>query len=129
MILRDVIYIGIGSGIGGILRFLSSRIPLPLSITSHFPIHTLLTNIIGSLVLGALTGWLITRGDLPEHYKLGLTMGLCGGFTTFSTLALDGWKLLEKGANLSFFLYVILSLLLGILAVWAGILLGRYLSH
>lgn len=88
--------------------------------------HTLLTNLLGSLLLGLLTGWILSRGDLPSHYRLGLTAGLCGGFTTYSTFALDIWSLIDSGAILTALLYIVLSLLLGVFAILAGILITTH---
>lgn len=123
--LRDIIYIGIGSGIGGILRYLFSYLPLPSGMANSLPIHTMTANVIGALLLGTLTGWLVTRPDISTHLRLALTVGLCGGFTTYSTFALESWRLIDKGYLLSALLYISLSLLLGTIAVWGGVLLGH----
>src|SRR6056297_2238572 len=71
---------------------------------SH-PIRTLLANAIASLLLGFITYISFTAFDLPDTVKLGLTVGFCGGLSTFSTFSAESIQLLQEGTLLSFFLY------------------------
>lgn len=116
--LRLLMMVGIGSFFGGILRFLISLIPLG-QWRGDFPIWTLCINILGCFALGILVAY----GNsvvISRELRLALTVGLCGGFTTFSTFSLESLFLLELGRIGLFSLYVFLSITLGILAAWSG---------
>lgn len=90
---------------------------------AFLPWHTLLINVSGSLLLGLLVGWLqMARLALPV--RLGLTVGLCGGFTTFSLLAYESVMLLRIGHLLAPLTYLSLTLTLGPLAMLAGLWLS-----
>ena len=84
-----------------------------------FPFGTFVVNIVGSLLIGFLVGW-VNRGVLVPEMKLLLVTGFCGGFTTFSTFANESFAMLKVGDALLSALYVALSVFLGILAVWLG---------
>lgn len=78
----------------------------------------------GSFLIGLFYAW-SARFNLPTEIRLLLTTGLCGGFTTFSTFSNDGLTLLKQGYGSLFLLYVLLSIVLGILAALGGNLCGR----
>jgi len=92
--------------------------------TCHFPIGTLLCNILGCLLIGLFNG-LSARFGWSSEARLMLTVGLCGGFTTFSTFSNEGLSLLQTGSYGTYTLYATLSIILGIGAV----LLGAAISH
>jgi CrcB protein len=90
-----------------------------------FPFATFGINIAGSLLIGLLFG-LSQRGYLVMHdWLMFLTVGICGGFTTFSTFSLENLILLREGDYMNFMIYAFGSLLLGLLAVWAGYWLAK----
>lgn len=117
--LRSVLIVGLGGFIGSVLRFLVTRW-FQVQTASQFPWGTFAVNIIGSLVIGLVFG-LSEKGNLltPE-WRLFLTVGLCGGFTTFSSLTNDAFILLHGREFLWVTIYVSLSFFLGLLAVFAG---------
>lgn len=98
----------------GLGYWLTARLP------ADFPLSTLLINLIGSILLGFLTGFGIERGRLPEAWRVPLTVGFIGSFTTFSTWSVDTVLLLDAGHGVLAVLNVALSLCLGLSAVWVG---------
>ena len=92
--------------------------------SAGFPIGTLVINVLGSLLLGFLFRVLVQSGVSPE-LRVGLTIGFCGGFTTFSTFSFETATLLEGGSWTRAALYVTGSVLLSLLATFAGFALAR----
>ena len=118
--LRDIVLVGIGSGIGGIFRYLIS---LFIGHTHNgFPWGTFAVNIVGSLLIGILWGLSSRSHTLSPAISLFLMVGFCGGFTTFSTFSKEGLALLQANNYILFSLYAFGSLALGILAVALGYL-------
>ena len=116
---RTILYIGLGSFSGGILRYLLLRL-IQNNSNSTFPFGTLLVNIIGCFVIGILYG-LLKQGKLMNtDLKLFLTVGLCGGFTTFSTFMADNLDLCKSGDVVFVALYLAASLLGGFLMLYFG---------
>ncbi len=119
----------LGGGIGAGLRFVSYRLLCQfIKGEGFYFLATLSVNILGCLLLGLLVGFSSSRAELiPKELILFLGTGLCGGFTTFSTFGIEGLALIEKGELGLFALYVVLSLGLGLLFGFGGLLLGRSL--
>ena len=116
---KTLFFIGLGSFFGGIFRFLLSRFIQSFSIVT-FPAGTLFVNITGCFLIGFLYG-LFERGNvLDGDLRLFLTVGLCGGFTTFSTFMNENFMLLRDQEFFYFILYTTLSIVLGLLAVYLG---------
>ena len=116
---RTLMIAGTGGFIGTILRFLVSRY-FQENTFSLFPWGTLSVNISGSLLIGIFYG-LSERGNfLSPDVRIFLTVGLCGGYTTFSTLANDSFMLLQEKEWLKLSLYTTLSFFLGLVAVYLG---------
>jgi len=117
--LRILLLIGSGSFLGGILRFLTARY-VQNEAMSSFPFGTFVVNILGCLLIGLFYG-LAERGEwMSDDIRMFLTVGFCGGFTTFSTFANENIALLRDGNFLYFALYASLSVFLGLLATFAG---------
>jgi CrcB protein len=116
-------YVGAGGFLGSVLRYLIGLIPAQ---EGGFPYLTLLINILGSMVIGVLTGLASRVGVLDGNLNLFLKVGFCGGFTTFSTFALETQSFFAKGSALSAVLYAALSVLLCVSAVFLGDYLIRY---
>lgn len=120
--MKSILIAGLGGFIGTSLRFIVSRY-FQVTLLSVFPWGTFSVNILGSFFVGILMG-LSEKGDIlsPECY-LFLSIGICGGFTTFSSLSSDAFLLLQNKEFLRFAAYSGLSFFLGLLAVFAGRLL------
>src|SRR6266545_8317798 len=109
--------VGAGSFIGGNARYVVGRW-VGGAVEGRFPLGTLLINVAGSFLLGALGGFLAQRSVAHgDALRLALGVGFCGGFTTFSTLELETHALLEDGSWLPAMLNVVLSMVVGLLAV------------
>lgn len=117
--LKSLLIVGTGGFVGTILRFLVSRY-FQENTFSLFPWGTFTVNIIGSLLIGIFYG-MSERGNLlsPE-IRIFLTVGICGGFTTFSSLTNDAFMLLQEKEWLKVSLYASLSFFLGLVAVYLG---------
>ncbi len=110
---------GSGGLLGTICRFLASRYLFTLFV-STFPFATFIINIAGCLLIGIIFGLTQKSNFLNAEWILFLTVGFCGGFTTFSAFALENLTLLNNGNSFHFALYTGLSIFLGIMATWLG---------
>jgi CrcB protein len=117
--LKEVLLIGLGGFIGSVARYYVSKMNLSVDLFS-IPFGTLLVNVLGSLILGFLTGIVVKSPILTVEWRLFLMVGICGGFTTFSTFTNENLMLIHNGQFLSAALYTGLSLFLGFLAVFIG---------
>ncbi len=114
----------IGAGIGGALRHGVNLAAVRL-FGFDFPYGTLIVNVLGSLLMGLLAGYFAFRMGVPQHMRLFLTTGVLGGFTTFSAFSLDAALLLERHAYWPAAAYMAGSVLLSLLALFAGLSLFR----
>ena len=121
--IRNIIAVGAGSFIGGITRYLVSL--AMKGISKGFPWATLLVNLLGCLIIGLLWGFLSRNASESTSWGLFLTVGLCGGFTTFSTFSKEALTMLQTGQIWGFASYIALSILAGI----ALVALGYYIAH
>lgn len=114
----DCLAVGAGGFIGAVIRWVIGLIPVEMK--SGFPIKTLAVNIIGCFAIGLITAF--AAKFFPDNTRLALFLktGICGGFTTFSTFALETEGLLEKGGKFAAIIYIIASLVCGICAVFLG---------
>ena len=108
-----------GSCLGGIARYLLTRW-VQESTSSSFPYGTLAVNLLGCLAIGMLYGLFDRHGWMEPELRAFLVVGFCGGFTTFSTFALENFAMLRDGDWVPAALYAGASLVLGIGAVWLG---------
>ena len=121
--IRNIIAVGAGSFIGGITRYLVSL--AMKGISKGFPWATLLVNLLGCLIIGLLWGFLSRNASESTSWGLFLTVGLCGGFTTFSTFSKEALTMLQTGQIWGFASYIALSILAGIALVAIGYYIGR----
>lgn len=117
--IKSILIAGTGGFIGTVLRFLVSRY-FQENTFSLFPWGTFTVNIVGSLLIGIFYG-MSERGNLlSPDVRIFLTVGICGGFTTFSSLSNDAFMLLQEKEWLKLSLYASLSFFLGLVAVYLG---------
>jgi CrcB protein len=119
-------YIAVGSAIGGVSRYLVGGLVQRLA-GGTFPSGTLLINITGSFLLGAFLRYGVDTPTLTPELRTLLTVGFCGGYTTFSTFSYETAALLEDGEWSRAALYVSLSVGLSLLATFLGFLAAREL--
>jgi CrcB protein len=117
----------LGGGVGAALRHGVNVVAARLLGTA-FPYATTIENVSGSLLMGLLAGYFAFRGGISQHWQLFLTTGILGGYTTFSTFSLDAALLYERGALGLAALYILLSVLLSIGGLFAGLWFMRYIS-
>jgi fluoride exporter len=116
--MRVCIIVGIGGFLGTVCRYLLTLIPI--SNKSGFPVVTLLINVIGALLIGVLAALAAKYKGVNADLMTFLRVGICGGFTTFSTFALEISNLFGAGKTWMGILYISLSLILSLLAVSLG---------
>ena len=121
--ITNIIAVGAGSFIGGIARYLVSL--AMKGISKGFPWATVLVNLLGCLIIGLLWGFLSRNASESTSWGLFLTVGLCGGFTTFSTFSKEALTMLQTGQIWGFVSYIALSILAGIALVAIGYYLFR----
>jgi CrcB protein len=115
-----ILFIGLGGFVGAILRYGVGGLVQRATPVAAFPFGTLVVNICGCFAIGALAQLIEARGTLHPNARVFLTIGLIGGFTTFSAFAnetLDGFRHGLAGIAIA---NVVLSVALGLAAVWAG---------
>jgi len=117
----------LGGGIGAALRHGVNLAAARLAGTD-FPYGTLTINVLGSLAMGLIAAYFAFRGDASQHWRLFLTTGILGGFTTFSAFSLDVALLYERGELGLAALYVAASVAVSIAALFAGFALVRSFS-
>lgn len=122
--IKNILFVGLGGGLGSIARYLCQRW-LMLNYPHHFPWGTFAVNIAGCLLIGVFWGITFKSFAGNELWKLFLMTGICGGFTTFSAFTLEGVGLLKEQRAGLFFLYIAGSVLLGLLATYAGMKITR----
>jgi CrcB protein len=114
----------IGGGLGSCLRH-AVNVICPRFLGTNFPYHTFIINITGSTIMGLVAGYLAFKGDAAQSWRLFLMTGILGGYTTFSAYSLDSAVLYERGEIGLAALYVVGSVVLSILGLFAGLALVR----
>ena len=114
----------LGGGIGAALRH-GFNLVAARALGTAFPYGTLLINITGSFVMGLVVAYFAFKGDASQHWRLFLTTGILGGYTTFSAFSLDVALLYERGEIGLAALYVLLSVAFSIGGLFAGLALVR----
>lgn len=119
---RSILLVGLGGFLGSVLRYLVAVL-FAGQFSSSFPLATFVVNVAGCFLIGILFA-LSDRGNiLTPEWRVFLTTGFCGGFTTFSTFSYESLKLLQDGELLYLSLNVVLSVVIGFAATYIGILL------
>jgi CrcB protein len=115
----------LGGGLGAALRH-GANVASLRAFGPSFPYGTLLINVTGSLAMGLIAGWFAFRSGASEGWRLFLTTGILGGFTTFSAFSLDFAALMQRNEQMHAALYLVGSVALSILALYAGMALMRW---
>jgi CrcB protein len=124
---KNLLLVGAGGFLGSAARYLVSRLNTRVDWLS-IPLGTLTVNVAGSLLLGFLVGISERSALLTAEWRMFLMVGLCGGFTTFSTFSGENLMLMRNGQFVPLFLYTILSLVLGFGAVFLGYISSKLLN-
>ena len=127
--MQSVLLVFLGAGIGGALRHLVN-LGCARACGTAFPWGTLTVNVLGSLVMGIIAGWLAFKAEAAwaQPLRLFLTTGILGGFTTFSAFSLDAALLWERGDVLLAATYVVGSVVLSLAALGIGLAAVRLLT-
>lgn len=118
--MNHLLLVGLGGFIGSVARWKLGGWLLHLTAQQKFPFSTFAVNVLGCLVIGVLSGMVVRQDMFGPGARLFLFTGLLGGFTTFSAFGLETLYLLRRGDPAMAALYVVASLVGGLLAVWVG---------
>src|SRR3984893_6310476 len=121
-----ILAVAAGGALGSVARYLVG-IGSGKLFGIGFPWGTLIINVTGSFLIGAFVGLFATKWDLPQVARVFLTVGICCGYTTFSTFSLDAWYLIERGQTPASTAYVLGSVVLSVAALVAALHLIRAL--
>jgi CrcB protein len=117
----------LGGGLGAALRH-GMNLAVARLFGTSFPYGTLIVNVSGSVVMGLIAGYFAFRGGASQHWRLFLTTGILGGYTTFSAFSLDAVLLWERHELVSAAVYVGGSVGLSIIGLFGGLILVRHLA-
>ena len=112
----NFVFVGLGGALGAIGRYAISMIP----IKTEFPFLTLITNILGAVLIGFISGMVSAKQDVSQNAVLFWKTGVCGGFTTFSTFSLEAYELFEKGSTILGLVYAVVSVVSCIFGIVCG---------
>lgn len=121
--MKQILIVGLGGFIGTVARYLVSKLNTSLNFM-NLPVGTLLVNLLGSLLIGFIAGLFLRKSFADDNLRLFLMVGVCGGFTTFSTFSHEHLLFLQDGKILTALIYMFGSLILGVLAVLLGYILA-----
>ena len=122
-VILDCFFVGLGGFVGSVLRYLVSLAPIRHE--SGFPLVTLGINVLGAFLLGLIMVTAGRNSGIDPRTLLFLKVGVCGGFTTFSTFALEAHTLISGGKPAVALLYMLLSVVLCVLAVFGASALAK----
>jgi CrcB protein len=114
----------VGAGVGGMVRHFMNIWVARLAGT-HFPMHTLVINVTGSMVMGMIAAWFALKGGATGHLRLFLATGILGGYTSLSTFSLDAILLWQRHEHLLAAYYIGGSVVLSLLGLFAGLWIVR----
>ena len=122
-IVLNCVFVGLGGLVGSVLRYLISL--LPLRHESGFPLVTLGINVLGAFLLGLIMAFAGKNNAVDPRALLFLKVGVCGGFTTFSTFAFEAQSLVSAGRPYTALLYALMSVVFSMFAVFSADFLVR----
>ena len=112
----EFLFVALGGAVGAMGRYAISLIPIKIT----FPVLTLITNIIGAVLIGFIVGIVSDNNEVSTNTVLFWKTGVCGGFTTFSTFSLEAFTLFENKAYLSGGIYILLSVACCLTGIFCG---------
>ena len=121
--MRNCLFVGLGGFIGAVCRYLIGL--LPVQSESGFPYKTFLINVAGAFLIGCIATYAGKHPAVNPQLVLFLKVGICGGFTTFSTFAFETTDLFQSGHTVTALVYAVLSVVSGVLAVFVS----QFLLH
>ena len=124
--MKTILFIACGGAIGAVLRYGASLSVYSL-LGKGFPYGTLFVNVTGSLLMGLLSIVMLERFNIGPEWRAAILVGLLGSFTTFSTFSYETLNLLEQGDVMRAMANIVFSVIVCLIAVWAGVSLGRQL--
>jgi CrcB protein len=119
-----ILAVAVGSAAGGVARYLLTE-AIQVRTGGTFPLGTLLVNIVGCFALGFIAQTVLHESEASPRFRALLATGVCGGFTTFSAFSLETVRMLEEGDVLRASSYIGASVVLGLTALWLGMVAGR----
>jgi fluoride exporter len=123
--MKSLLLVFLGGGLGSVVRYSLGKW-INLWHTHHFPLATLIINVVACLLLGFIIGLADHKQIISPAMRLFWAVGFCGGFSTFSTFSNETLSLIQNGFTISLLLYILLSLLLCVAATLGGIYLGEH---
>ncbi|MCH7827082.1 MAG: fluoride efflux transporter CrcB [Bacteroidetes bacterium] len=120
----NYVFVGLGAALGGGLRYWLSNIVYKV-LPTLFPFGTLAVNLLGSFILGILIFYFDKNNLLGQNLKLFLTIGFCGGFTTFSTFSFESIKLFQNSEIYFGLLNIFLNVILSLLGIYLAYILSK----
>jgi CrcB protein len=121
-----ILAVGLGGFLGSVSRYITVK-AVDDKLNAVFPYGTFTVNIIGSFLLGIIYMLAVRKAGVTENWRLFLGAGFCGGFTTFSAFAWENFSLIQQKFVGTSLLYASATLLVGLLALMAGVWIGRFL--
>lgn len=119
----NLFWVFLGGGLGSLLRY---AVSCWINGRFSFPFGTMTANVLGCFFVGFISGVVFRMGECSEGARLFLVVGFCGGFTTFSTFSNEAFSMFQQSDYSTFLLYIFSSLLLCLLAVFAGTRLASF---
>jgi CrcB protein len=126
MDLLKILIVALGGSLGSVARYIAVR-SVDARMNAFFPYGTLVVNLVGSFAIGLLYALAARKMGFSEQWRLFLGAGFCGGFTTFSAFAWENVSLMEQKMTPIALIYIGITLVAGILAVWGGSFVSRFL--
>lgn len=115
----NILSVFIGGGLGACLRYLTGVL-ITGNLKINLPIATFLVNIVGCFLIGFLYVIFVEKMQVSKQLKLLLTVGFCGGLTTFSTFSAEVFDMIQNGQFFNASVYTVLSVIIGCVAVFLG---------
>lgn len=126
MNIYKILAVGLGGFLGTVARYVTVK-SVDEKLNALFPYGTFAVNVLGSFLLGIIYTAALRKAGLTENWRLFLGVGFCGGFTTFSAFAWENFSLIQQKFMGTSLAYALASLVAGLLALMAGVWIGRFL--